>query len=138
MNMKKITLISFLLLLGIAVPISAKHAARNAGATALLIKAKSTVDFRAYNSTSSTAWVYLYNTVTQQGEYYSVPANTGVNGVVIGQIDQNNDDYTATVQIEDNVNRNIRVYHAQEFNTTSLYATNLAIGCGACAEIIID
>ncbi len=133
--MKKIIQVTCLILaLGIGIPLSAKNAK---SVTSLKVN-RSTVDFRAYNSTSSTAWVYLYNTVTQTGEYYNVPANTGSNGVVIGQIDENNDIYTGTVQMNDNSYRTIRLYHTQDFNVNTLNATDLAIGCGACAEVVIN
>lgn len=135
--MKKIiqVLCLFAIVVGITSPISAS---KNSNKLIKSTKSRSTVDFVAYNSTSSTAWVYLYNTVTDEGNYYSVPANTPPNGTVIGQITENNDIYWGTVQIEDATYRTIQLYHTRDVGINTLNATDMAIGCGACAFVRID
>lgn len=134
--MKKIIQFTCMLfILGLVFPSAAKN---NKQVAPVQFNKVTYVDFVAYNSTSSTAWVYLYNTVTNTGDYYSVPANTPPNGTVIGQIPYNDDIYTGTVQINDYSNRTIQLYHAYGTNISTLYGTDLAIGCGACAFVRID
>lgn len=136
--MKKIIQICCIacVILGISYPLSANKNSLNKNK--LTVKKRATVDFVAYNSTSSTAWVYLYNTVTNEGTYYSVPANTPSTGTVIGQITENSDIYTGTVQINDASLRNIQLYWARETGVNTLNASDMAIGCGACAFVSID
>ena len=124
------------IVMGLTYPISASKTLTQKNVKSKTKRA--TVDFVAYNSTSSTAWVYLYNTATDEGTYYSVPANTPSNGTVIGQITENNDSYTGTVQIGDSSLRTIQLYWAREVGVNTLNATDLAIGCGACASVRID
>ncbi len=135
--MKKIiqVLCLFAIVVGITTPISASKNRNNA---VKLTNKQTMVDFVAYNSTSTTAWVYLYNTVTDEGNYYSVPANTPPSGTVIGQIPYNDDIYTGTVQLEDASYRTIQLYHARGVGINTLNGTDLAIGCGACAFVSID
>lgn len=136
--MKKIiqVLCLFWIVVGVTTPISASKNANNR--IKLTKKGQSTVDFVAYNSTNSSAWVYLYNTVTDEGTYYSVPANTPSLGTVIGQITENNDIYWGTVQMDDASLRTIQLYHARDLGINTLNGTDMAIGCGACAFVRID
>ncbi|KQC02690.1 hypothetical protein [Pedobacter sp. Hv1] len=125
----------FVIVVGVTTPISAS---KNNHKVIKIVKKQTMVDFVAYNSTSTTAWVYLYNTVTDEGNYYSVPANTPSHGTVIGQIPYNDDIYTGTVQLEDASYRTIQLYHARGVGINTLNGTDLAIGCGACAFVSID
>lgn len=137
--MKKIIQLTFLVMvLGISLPLVAKINQSSASSAIKTKKALSYVNVVAYNSTSSTGWMYLYNTATDEGTYFTIPANTPGNGTVIGQIPENNDIYNGTVQLNESTPRTIQLYFNYEEDVTYLYGTDMALGCGSCAEVRIN
>jgi len=130
---KIIQIASILLILGMVVPLSAKNSKVQRQAK----KQLSTVDFMGYNSTSTPAYVSLYNTNTNEWTYYYVPANTPTAGVVLGQLPQNNDIYSGSVQMLDSTPRTMQLYFTYGSNTTYIYGTDMALACGACAFVRI-
>lgn len=137
--MKKIIQLTCLvLILGLAIPISAKNIKFTDSTTFKPKKKQGTIDFIAYNSTSSTGFVYLTNTATSETSYFLIPANTPSSGTVVGQIPANDDIYEGSVTLFENTPRTMQLYFTYDTNVTYIHGTDMALGCGACAFVRID
>jgi hypothetical protein len=132
--MKKIIQLTCLVfILGFVLPLSAK----NNSLQYVKQKTLATTDFIAYNSTSSYAIVSLYNTNTDTWIYFYAPPNTPPSGTVIGQLELNDDIYSGSVQMLDTSLHTIQLYFTYGENVNYVYGTDMALGCGACANVRI-